>query len=326
MTLVNKRRRSVVAALGLALATTVAPFNAANAADVIHIVVPYGGGDLIDGLVRQITETMTEELGQPVVVENKPGSNGIIGASSVAAARPDGLTYLVGATGPVSLNVLLRKNLPYSMESFAPVGTMFSGPLTVTVPTSMEVDNIDGLKTWMETSGKPLRYGMLGPGSVTHLFGMVLQDALGTELVPVAYKSNAEMMVDNLGGVIELNFSTPISLIKHVEAGDLKILAVSTDERMQTYPDLPTTTEEGYPGLVSSFWFGLLAPAGTPQEDIDRVSAALQTAVSKPELQEQMLNAGMTPEVGGPEAMQAQLDWDVEFWGGIISENNISLD
>lgn len=320
------KRRNILAAAGFALAATFAPLKVAQANEPIRLIIPYGGGGLVDGIVRQATETMAAELGQPVVVENKPGSNGIVGASYVASAKPDGLTYLVGATGPLSLNVLLRKNLPFSMDSFEPVGTMFTGPLTITVPTSMGVNNLDELKAWAEKSGKPMRYAMLGPGSVTHLFGMVLQDSLGVPLVPVAYKANPEMIVDQIGGQIELNFSTPISLIKHVEAGDLKILAISTDKRMDKFPDLPTVTELGHPELISSFWFGLVAPKGTPQAEKDRVSAALQKAMSVPELQEKMINAGMTPQVGGADAMQAQLDWDVKFWGDVIKKNNISLD
>ncbi|WP_245408435.1 Bug family tripartite tricarboxylate transporter substrate binding protein [Zhengella mangrovi] len=319
-------RRNILAALGFAAGVAMAPLSSAHADDTIHLIVPYGGGGLVDGLVREMADTMTQELGQPVVVENKPGSNGIIGAAYVAAAKPDGLTYLVGATGPLSLNVLLRKNLPFKMESFEPVGTMFSGPLTITVPTSMGVNSLDELKTWAKESGKPLRYAMLGPGSVTHLFGMVLQDVLGTELVPVAYKANPEMIVDQIGGQVELNFSTPISLVKHVASGDLKILAISTEERMGKFPDLPSVTELGYPQLVSSFWFGLVAPAGTPAAEKDRVSAALQKAMSVQSLQDKMINVGMTPHVGGADAMQAQLDWDVDFWGGVIKKNNISLD
>ncbi|MDF1726235.1 MAG: tripartite tricarboxylate transporter substrate binding protein [Sulfitobacter sp.] len=318
-------RRNILMACGFAAATALTPLVASADGDPIRLIVPYGGGGLVDGLVREMADTMTQELGQPVVVENKPGSNGIIGASFVANAKPDGNTYLVGATGPLSLNTMLRENIPFSMESFEPVGTMFSGPLTITVPTSMGVNDFDGLKAWAEAD-KPLRYAMLGPGSVTHLFGMVLQDVLGAELTQVAYKNNPEMVVDQIGGQIELNFSTPISLVKHVESGDLKVIAISTEERMDRFPDLPTVVELGYPELVSSFWFGLVAPAGTPQEEKDRVSAALQVAMQDQALQDKMIAVGMTPHVGGAEDMQAQLDWDQNFWGSVIEANNISLD
>ncbi|WP_319824012.1 tripartite tricarboxylate transporter substrate binding protein [Thalassovita sp.] len=316
----------ILAAAGLALAAAFAPIGAARAAEPIRLIVPYNAGGLLDGLVRQMSESMSAELGQPVIVENKPGSNGIIGASYVAKSKPDGLTYLVGATGPLSLNVLLRESLPFKMEDFEPVGTMFSGPLTVTVPASMGINTLDELKAFAQSSDKPLRYAMLGPGSVTHLFGMVLQDVLGTELVPVAYKANPEMIVDQIGGLVELNFSTPISLVKYVDSGDLKIIAISTNERMERFPELPSVTELGYPQLISSFWFGLVAPAGTPQAEKDRVSTALQNAVGRPEIIEKMTNVGMTANIGGADAMQAQLDWDMDFWGGVIKKNDIKLD
>lgn len=325
MTLFN--RRNVLAAAGFAVATAMAPMTATAASDdPIHLIVPYGGGGLIDGLVREIGDMMSAELEQPVVVENKPGSNGIIGATYAASAKPDGTTFFIGATGPLSLNVLLRDNLAYSMDSFVPVGTMMSGPLTITVPSSMGVNTIDELKAFAEERGTPLRYATLGPGSVTHLFGMVLQDKLGVEMVDIAYKNNPEAIVDLIAGQNDLNFSTPISLIKHEEAGDVKMIAVSTEERMGRFPDLATTTELGYPALVSSFWFGVLAPTGTPGEDINRVSTALQNAMQNEGLQAKMTNVGMTPHVGGADAMQAQLDWDQDFWGSVIEANNISLE
>lgn len=324
MTKMNRRNFMAAA---VAATAAFAPVGAmAQSGDPIHLIVPYGGGGLIDGLVRQIGDSMSTQLNQPVVVENKPGSNGIIGATYAAAAKPDGLTYFIGATGPLSLNVLLRSNLTYNMDSFVPVGTMMSGPLTVTVPTSLGVNNLDELKAYAQKSGKPLRYATLGPGSVTHLFGMVLQDKLGVPMVDIAYKNNPSAIVDLIGGQNDLNFSTPISLVKHEASGDVKMLAISTEERHERFPELPTTTELGYPELVSSFWFGVLAPAGTPQAEIDRVSAALQNAMQDEELQKKMTNVGMTPHVGGPDAMQAQLDWDQEFWGGVIKENNISLE
>ncbi|WP_238364648.1 Bug family tripartite tricarboxylate transporter substrate binding protein [Mesobacterium pallidum] len=320
-------RRSLMAAAGLAAATVLTPMGAlAQSGQPIHLIVPYGGGGLIDGLVREIGDMMSQELDQPVVVENKPGSNGIIGATLAAAAKPDGLTYFIGATGPLSLNVLLRDGLTYDLDSFEPVGTMMSGPLTVTVPASMGVNDLDELKAYADELGQPLRYATLGPGSVTHLFGKVLQDKLDVEMVDVAYADNPSAVVDLIGGLNDLNFSTPISLVKHEEAGDLKMLAISSPERHEKFPNLPTTTELGYPELVSSFWFGVLAPKGTPEAEIARVSTALQNAMQNADLQAKMNNVGMTPEVGGQEAMQAQLDWDKDFWGTVITENGITLE
>ncbi|MCC5969083.1 MAG: tripartite tricarboxylate transporter substrate binding protein [Pararhodobacter sp.] len=322
-----ENRRNFLAAAGLALAATVAPLGvSAQSGETIRVIVPYGAGGLLDGLVREVADKMSTDLGQTVIIENRPGSNGIIGATMAANAAPDGLTYFIGATGPLSLNVFLRDDLTYDMDSFDPVGPMMSGPLTVTVPSSLDVHDLDALKAHAESTGRPLRYATLGPGSVTHLFGLVLQGALDVPMVDVSYRDNPSQIIDLIAGQVDLVFATPISLISHEESGDVRMLAISSPERDASFPDLPTTTELGYPELVSSFWFGFLAPAGTPDAEVERFSASLQRAMSDEELQQRMRNSGMEPHVGGPDAMQAQLDWDSEFWGGVIAEHEITLE
>lgn len=319
-------RRAVVAALAATTALASPNFAVAQSDDPITLVVPYGAGGLIDGIVRQVADMMSRDLGQPVLVENKPGANGIVGAQYVASADADGLTYLVGATGPISLNILLRPNLPYGLDDFTPVATMLSGPLTVAVPANIGVEKIEDLVTHANDTGRPLRYATLGPGSVTHLFGLMLESELGVEMADVAYRNNPSALVDLMGGQAELNFSSPISLLEHQKSGDLKILAITTPERMEQFPDIPTTTELGYPNLVSSFWFGLMAPDGTPQEMVDKVAASTEKAMSDPDLQAQMEQVGMIPEPGGPDALQAQLDSDMKVWGKVVQNNEIVLE
>lgn len=320
-------RRNFLAAAGLAVAVSSMPFAlSAQSGRPITLIVPYGAGGLVEGLVREIAENMTSTLGQPVVVENRPGSNGIIAATMAANATPDGLTYFVAATGPLSLNVMLRDDIEFSLESFDPVGTMMSGPLTVTVPASLDVNSIEELRTFAASAGRPLRYQTLGPGSVTHLFGLVFEETLGAPLVDVSYPNNTTAIVDVIAGQLDLIFATPIDLVRHHEAGDVRILAITSPERDPGLPDLPTTTELGFPELVSSFWFGFVAPAGTPQAEVERFSAALQSAMSDEALQTRMRSAGMQPHVGGPADMQAQLDFDKEFWGSVIASNNIVLE
>lgn len=318
--------RNFLAAAGFAMAAAFMPVGlAAQSGQPITLIVPYGAGGLVEGLVREIAENMTVDLKQPVVVENRPGSNGIIGATMAANAKPDGLTYFVAATGPLSLNVLLRDDITFSLDSFDPVGTMMGGPLTVTVPASLGVNSIEELQAFAKNAGRPMRYQTLGPGSVTHLFGLVFQETLGSPLVDVSYDNNTTAIVDVIAGQLDLIFATPIDLVRHHEAGDVRILAITAPERDPGLPNLPTTTELGFPELVSSFWFGFVAPAGTPAPEIERFSAALQRAMSNEALQKRMRGAGMQPQVGGPEAMQAQLDFDQKFWGAVISANNIVI-
>jgi tripartite-type tricarboxylate transporter receptor subunit TctC len=318
-------RAAMTALAGIAFSLATPQFAAAQSDQPIHIVVPYAGGGMIDSVVRMLAEDMAIELGQPVVVDNKPGANGIVGSEYVASAKADGLTLLSGGTGPVSLNALLRPNLPYKVSDFAPVAMLFDGPLSVTVPTKLGVNSIQELVTYSKENNRPLRYATLGPGSVTHLFGLMLGKRLGVEMVPVAYRNNPAALVDLLGGQNELNFSTPISLTEYMKTGEVKVLALTTQERSASYPDIPTLVELGYPKLVASFWTGLLAPAGTPQDVIDRTSAAAVNAMALEKNSSFLSKRGLNPKPGGTKAMAEQLKFDDESWGSIIKQENIVL-
>lgn len=319
-------RRSLIAAAMCATTGMLAPQSANAAGDPIHIVVPYGSGGMIDALVRMVGEHMAVELGQPVVVDNKPGANGIIGSSFVAAAKPDGLTILSGGTGPVSLNTMLRKNLPYSLDSFEPVAMLFDGPLSVTVPSTMKVNSIKEFVEYGNKKGEPVSYGTMGPGSVTHLFGLLLGQQTGHKMRDVAYRNNSSSLVDLIAGQVDLSFATPISLLKHMKAGDVKVLALTTKERSDKFPEIPTLVEQGYPNLVASFWTGFLAPKGTPKATVDRIAKAAVNAMNDPKISGFLTARGMHPNAGGPQAMADQLADDVKVWGETIKNNNLSLE
>ncbi|MCB1395195.1 MAG: tripartite tricarboxylate transporter substrate binding protein [Rhodobacteraceae bacterium] len=297
----------------------------AQSGETITIVVPYAGGGFVDGLMRRIADGMSTQLNQPVIVENRPGANGIVGAQYVARANPDGLTLLSGGTGPVSLNTLLRPSLPYTLDSFASVAMLFEGSLSISVPASSGVTAFDGLAAWAQSEDRPMRYATLGPGSVTHLYGLLLSEALGIDVVDVAYRNNPSSVVDLVAGQSDLNFSTPASLIGNAREGTVNILALTTNARNPNYPDIPSITELGHPELVASFWTALHAPAGTPADVIARLSDAAVAAMQDPEIQQVLGNAGMTVNAGGPEVLDAQLQHDVDSWGRVIREHGIVL-
>ena len=313
---------AAVVATAMAMAT---PFAAAAADGPVTIVVPYGAGGTTDAFARLLAEGMTKELGRTVLVENKPGANGILGATMVAKAKADGTTLLMGGTGPVSLNTMLRPALPYSLDSFDSVALLFEGTLTLTVPSKMGVNSVEELVAAAKTSGKPLRYGTLGPGSVTHLYGLILSKALDVPVVPVAYKNNPSSLVDLIGGQAELSFATPIALVEHQKAGDLKILALTTEKRDPAFADIPAVTELGYPQLVASYWTALHAPKGTPKEVIDQLSAAAIKTVQSDAFRDMLSKNGQYEKAGGPEALDAQLATDKANWGKVIADNNIVL-
>lgn len=323
-----ERRRVLAGLAGTTAAASIATLPRlarANNDKPISIVVPYAaGGTASDAFARMIAASMQAELGRNVIVENKPGGNGIIAATHVAGAAPDGTTMLMGGTGPVSLNVMMRPKLAYSLDSFRSVAMLFDGMLTLTVATRLGVDSVPAMVAYAKKNGA-LRYGTFGPGSVSELYGMMLTKRLDLPLIPVPYKSNSAAIMDMVGGNGDFSVATPISLIDFQKRGELKILALTTDKRYPSFPDIPSITELGYPDLQSSYWTALHAPKGTPAELIQPLTKAAVNAVNAPKFREMLATNGQTLKAGGPEVLDAQLKHDQEFWGKIIKENNIVL-
>src|SRR6185312_2193479 len=264
------RRQAATLMAGAIIAPFAAPaIVRARSSQTIFIIVPYASGGSIDSLMRSIAKGMSEALEQPVLVDNKPGANGIVGSQYVARAPKDGSVLLAGGTGPISLNVLLRKALPYKLEDFASVAMLCNGPLSLTVNSKMPTTDIKSFVAYAKARDKPLFYATLGPGSVTHLFGIMMGKSMGFAVTDVAYRNNPASVMELLSGECDLNFATPAAIIEHVRAGQLRLLAISSDKRMPNLPDVPTLAESGYPELSASFWTALHAPAGTPREAIE---------------------------------------------------------
>ena len=298
----------------------------ARSSQTVFIIVPYASGGSIDSLMRSIAKGMSEVLDQPVLVDNKPGANGIVGSQYVARAAKDGSVLLAGGTGPISLNVLLRKNLPYKLTDFASVAMLCNGPLSLTVNAKMPVTDMKSFVAYAKGRDKPLFYATLGPGSVTHLFGIMMGKSMGFAVTDVAYRNNPASVMELLSGECDLNFATPAAVIEHVKAGKLRLLAVSSDKRMPNLSDVPTFAESGYPELSASFWTALHAPAGTPREAIERLNAAANAAMQKPEIAKQLEIDGLQADLGPPQLLDTQLTKDAALWGPVITAQHIALD
>ena len=326
MTKISRRQAATLMAGAI-----VAPFAApaivsARSSQTVFIIVPYGSGGSIDSLMRSIAKGMSEVLDQPVLVDNKPGANGIVGAQYVARAAKDGSVLLAGGTGPISLNVLLRKNLPYKLADFASVAMLCNGPLSLTVNAKMPATDMKSFVAYAKGRDKPLFYATLGPGSVTHLFGIMMGKSMGFAVTDVAYRNNPASVMELLSGECDLNFATPAAIIEHVRAGQLRLLAISSDKRMPNLPDVPTLAESGYPELSASFWTALHAPAGTPREAIERLNAAANAAMQKPEIAKQLEIDGLQADLGPPRLLDTQLTKDAALWGPVITAQHIALD
>jgi tripartite-type tricarboxylate transporter receptor subunit TctC len=309
----------------------VSPFAApaivrARSSQTIFIIVPYASGGSIDSLMRSIAKGMSETLDQPVLVDNKPGANGIVGSQYVARAAKDGTVLLAGGTGPISLNVLLRKNLPYKLADFASVAMLCNGPLSLTVNAKMPVTDVKSFVAYAKGRDKPLFYATLGPGSVTHLFGIMMGKSIGFAVTDVAYRNNRASIMELLSGECDLNFATPAAVVEHAKTGQLRILAVSSAKRTPNLPDVPTLAESGYPELSASFWTALHAPAGTPRDVIERLNAAANAAMQKPEIAKQLDIDGLQADIGAPQLLDSQLSQDAALWGPVITAQHIALE
>jgi len=315
-------RRLLLAATGLALPALAS----AQRARVIRFIVPFPPGGLTDIVARMVAQHMQQALEQTIVVENRPGGNAIIGTEAVARAPKDGLTVLVGSTAGLPLNMLLRPGLPYRLEDFVPVALLFDGPLSLTINADLPPRDIAGFVEFARSSPNPLRYATNGPGSVGHLFGILMAQAMGIRLTDVAYRGNAPSTADLLAGVIEVSLEAPTTTLEHIRAGKLRLLALSYAERAPLFPDVPTFREGGYPELVAGFWTGLFCPAGSPAEQVARLNAAAGKAMESPSIRERLAGEALRPISGPPELLDRQVARDMAQWGRIIRERGITLD
>jgi tripartite-type tricarboxylate transporter receptor subunit TctC len=190
----------------------------------------------------------------------------------------------------------------------------------------MPVTDMKGFVGYAKGRDKPLFYATLGPGSVTHLFGIMMGKSMGFAVTDVPYRNNPLSIMDLLSGACDLNFATPAAVLEHVTAGTLRILAVSSDKPMPNLPNIPTLAESGYPELTASFWTALHAPAGTPPEMIARLNAAANAAMRKPEIANQLQIDGLFADIGAPDVLDAQLKQDAALWGPVIDSQKIALD
>lgn len=298
----------------------------AQGARAIRFVVPFAPGGLTDIVTRMIANQMSQTLEQTIVVENRAGGNAIIASEAVARAPKDGLTVLVGGTAGLTLNAMMRQNLPYRLEDFAPVALLFDGPLTLTINADLPPRDIRGFVDYAKAQRNPLRYATNGPGSVGHLFGIMMSDAMGIPLTDVAYRGNGPSTTDLLAGVIEISVEAPTTTIEHVRAGKLRLLGLSAAERAPLLPQVPTFKEAGYPQLVASFWTALLVPAGTPAAEAARLNAAANKAMESEAIRARLTAEALRPISGPPSLLDDQMRRDREQWGRIIAERKITLE
>jgi len=319
------KRRTV---LTLSLASLVTPARAQQGwperpVTMVVPAPPAGGTDLV---ARLYSDLLSQELGQQVVVENKGGGNGNVGTAIVARARPDGYTVLMQYSAYHSANPALIKNLNWSPDDFAGVAMGAVAPHVIVIAKKVPADNLRDFIAYARANPGKLNFASVGPGSVPHLGGVMLNKAAGIDLVHVPYKGAGPATADLVAGQVELLIVTPPSVSGHIRSGAVKALALASEARHPAFADIPTTAEAGLPGFILDGWFALFAPTGTPQPIVDRLNAAMRKIAKMDATKERANQLGTVLKDWTPAEMDKFAKSEVVAWGQVIRDNNITMD
>ena len=291
----------------------------------ITMVVPAPPGGGTDLIARLYSDLLGQELGVQVIVDNKGGGNGNIGTAVVARAKPDGYTILMQYSAYHSANPALIKDLNWKPDDFVGVAMGAMAPHVIVVAKKVPVDDLKSFIAYAKANPGKLNYASVGAGSVPHLGGVLLNKAAGLDMVHVPYKGSGPATADIVAGQVEVLIVTPPAVSGHIRNGNVKALALASDKRLPSFPDIPTTAEAGLPGFTLDGWFALFAPAGTPQPIVDKLNAAM-VKIGKMEAVVARANQLGTVLKDWPAAqMDSFAKGEVETWGKVIRDNKITI-
>ena len=309
---------------GLAPGSTLAQNAFPNKPITLVVTYPPGGG--ADAMARLIAPKMGEALGQSVLVDNKPGASGQIGASAVAKAAPDGYTLMLDASS-FAANPVLYPKLPYdSMKAFKPIGVIALFPNVVLVHAQFPAKSIAELSNAARQSKDAVSYASSGNGSAQHLAGALFESAAKVDMMHVPYKGGGPALNDVIGGQVPLFFGNLASTLQHVQSGKLRALAVTSAKRSSILPDVPTLAESGLKGADIYEWNAVFAPANTPEPIVQKLSAAFQQALDAPEVKARIAQLGGDIQKGSPEQAKKFIEQQIQLWSRVIQERGITTE
>ncbi|HTQ00719.1 MAG TPA: tripartite tricarboxylate transporter substrate binding protein [Casimicrobiaceae bacterium] len=318
--------RTLVAAF-LFLMTAAAGAQTPYPTQPIRLVVPFPAGGAIDIISRTVAAAAGKELGQPIVVENRPGAGGNIGTEVVARAKPDGYTLLAGTSATHGVNPALYPKIAYSATGdFVPVAYWGGVPNVLVVSKASGITSLEQLVAMAKKDPGKLSFGSAGNGTSLHLAGELFQRAAGVKLLHVPYKGGAPAETDLLGGSITMMFDTVAVSLPNLRAGKLVALAVAAPGRYFALPDVPTFAEKGFPAVESSTWTGLFAPKGTPAEVVSKLAAASVAAIKQPEVDKTLRASGVEPQVMTSEQFAKFVDAELAKWGKLVRDAHITIE
>lgn len=310
--------------IGASIAFATAAMGQAFPSKPIRIIVPYAAGGSTDQLARAIQQPMAEFLGQPVIVDNRPGAGGTIGVEMTAKAAPDGYTLVFGNTGPNAIVSLMRK-VPYDeLKDLEPISTVAIAPMILAIPADNPSKTVKEFLSYAKQKGDSLNFGSVGNGSLSHLTGEYFNQLAGVHMQHIPYNGGAPMMNAFLGGQVQASFVTGLDGATLLASGKIKYLAVGTPKRTDTVPGIPSIAED-IPGFKSSAWFGVLAPKGLPPEVAAKLHAAIVAAMNRPEVRRNFAERKVEARSSTPAELEAIIKDERAQWGPVVRSAHIEM-
>jgi tripartite-type tricarboxylate transporter receptor subunit TctC len=290
----------------------------------IKLVVPFPAGSSTDVIMRILAQMLGPRLGQTLVVENRGGASGMIGAEAIAHAMPDGYTVGIATTSTHALAPSLSANLRYDpLKDFAPVGMIGSSPYVMVTYPGLETKSVQDFAALAKSKPGKLTFGSAGPGSLAHLAGVLFANMVGAELTHVPYKSSGQSVTDLMSGRLDMQFSTIPPTLPLIRNGGMRALATTGARRTAVLPDLPTLTETGLAGYEAVLWIALVTPPAVPQPIVARLNRELVAVLDQPEAKAALLAQGMDADPGTPEALHSRIASDIDKWRSVVAKAGV---
>lgn len=325
--LTRRNALAILAAFGTLGADTAALCAEDYPSQVVKVVVPFTAGGAVDVAARIITPRLSEALGQPVIIENRGGAGGVLGAATVAQAAPDGYTLLVGTVSTQGTNSAVFSKLAYDpVRDFAPIVLLSKSPLLMEVRPTLPVKNVKEFIALARKEPGKLSFGSYGVGSINHLIAELFNSMAGIETRHVPYRGSAPMLQDLIGGQIDYAFDGVATSAGYVSAGTLRLLGIASATRTSVLPDAPTIAESGLPGFDNPVWFGLFAPAGTPPAVVQKLNSTMNDILANPDVKASFAKLGFDTGGGSPAELAKLVDTEIKKWTALVREKNIHVD
>jgi tripartite-type tricarboxylate transporter receptor subunit TctC len=318
------RRHLVLAVLATGSASALAQ-SSAWPAKPIRFITPYPPGSTPDTLIRLIGPKLTEALGQPIVVDNRPGGNTIIGGEAVVRAAPDGYTLMSTVMSHVLTPSLMQ--MPYdAIKDFQAIATLSAAEQMLVVHSGLPANNLQEFIAYAKARPGQINYASVGTGGATHIIAEMFSQTAGISMKQIPYKGSVPALTDLMGGQVQVFFAIPSSVVGHIQGGRVKPIAVSGTKRLAAFPQVPTFSEAGLTGFDVKTWFGVMGPTGIPRDVIDKLSTTINRILAQPDIREKMASQGVEPFLTSPDEFSALMRTDMARFAAVIKQANIKME